>query len=237
MYQNIIFDLYGTLVDIKTNENSNLLWNQLAKIYSTFGARYHGSEIRKSYQRLCSEEEKKYDSPNCEICLDHVFRNLFVEKGVLVEDSLVWYVGNTFRALSRSRLKVYPGITDLLTALKKNGQKIYLLSNAQRIFTWQELTQCGLIPYFDGIFISSDHAIKKPDPNYMKLLLQTYSLNISDCIMVGNEIKSDIKIANAVGMDSLYIRTAEYEPLPAKVPATFQILDGNINKMSFYLIP
>ncbi len=236
MYQNIIFDLYGTLVDIKTNEDQPALWKNMAKIYTTFGAAYNAKELRASYERLCQTEMNTFSYDNPEICLDNVFSNLYVEKGVLPEQSLVWYTGNTFRTLSRSKLKPFAGILPLLKNLKKNGQNIYLLSNAQRIFTWQELSYCKLIPYFDGIFISSDHGIKKPDVRYMELLLSTYQLVKEDCIMVGNEIRSDITIANRAGVDSLYIRTSDFEPLPEKINATHQILDGSITKMSQILL-
>ena len=47
------------------------------------------------------------------------------------------------------------GVTDLLEALKKKGKKIYLLSNAQRIFTEYEMHTLGIAKYFDDIFISS----------------------------------------------------------------------------------
>lgn len=236
MYKNVIFDLYGTLLDISTNENSPALWKNMAKIYETFGASYTGPELRKAYIRLCQEEEKTFSYPNPEILLDHVFTNLYALKGIIPDQSLVWYTGNTFRALSRSVCKPFDGIPELLADLKKAGKKVYLLSNAQRIFTWQELSFCKLIPYFDGLFISSDHGRKKPDPEYMKLLLKTYDLDPSECIMVGNEIRSDIQIANACGIDSLYIRTSDYEPLPDKIDATYQILDGNVKIMSSILL-
>lgn len=236
MYNNIIFDLYGTLVDISTNEESPALWRNMAKIYETFGASYTGPELRKTYSRLCGEEEKKFSYPDPEILLDRVFENLYVEKGVLPDESLVWYTGNTFRSLSRSRLKTFDGIHELLADLKRAGKRVFLLSNAQRIFTWQELSICKLIPYFDGLFISSDHGRKKPDPEYMKLLLSTYQLNPKECIMVGNEVRSDIKIANACNMDSLYIRTSDFEPICGNIDATCEILDGDIKKMAAFLL-
>lgn len=42
----------------------------------------------------------------------------------------------------------------MLEALKKKGKKIYLLSNAQRIFTEYEMHTLGIAKYFDDIFIS-----------------------------------------------------------------------------------
>ena len=51
---------------------------------------------------------------------------------------------------------------DLLDTLKAKGKKIFLLSNAQRSFTMNEMNMLGLTPYFDGIFISSDREVSKP---------------------------------------------------------------------------
>ncbi len=37
-YQNYIFDLYGTLLDIRTDEDDPLLWDRMAALYSCCGA-------------------------------------------------------------------------------------------------------------------------------------------------------------------------------------------------------
>ena len=38
-YQNYLFDLYGTLVDIHTDEDSPAAWEALARFYGYYGAR------------------------------------------------------------------------------------------------------------------------------------------------------------------------------------------------------
>lgn len=40
MYSNYIFDLYGTLIDINTDESSNEFWYKLSLFYSFKGAIY-----------------------------------------------------------------------------------------------------------------------------------------------------------------------------------------------------
>ena len=40
MYQNYIFDLYGTLVDIRTDEWQAQLWKKLQLLYNYHGAGY-----------------------------------------------------------------------------------------------------------------------------------------------------------------------------------------------------
>ena len=41
----------------------------------------------------------------------------------------------------------------------------------------------------------------------MRILLQRHDLKVSESIMIGNEFKSDVAVADAVGMDSYYIHT------------------------------
>lgn len=71
------------------------------------------------------------------------------------DPTLAVHAGQFFRILSTDYVKLYDGVTDLLEALKKKGKKIYLLSNAQRIFTEYEMHTLGIAKYFDDIFISS----------------------------------------------------------------------------------
>ena len=46
MFKNYIFDLYGTLVDINTNEDSLILWEKLSLFYSYQEANYSSNELK-----------------------------------------------------------------------------------------------------------------------------------------------------------------------------------------------
>ena len=58
MYRNFIFDLYGTLVDIHTNEYKPSLWKKMALFYSFQGAAYTGKELRCRYRQLKTAARK-----------------------------------------------------------------------------------------------------------------------------------------------------------------------------------
>ena len=45
-YDNYIFDLYGTLVDIHTEENDPLVWKKLALLYGYYDADYSSEELK-----------------------------------------------------------------------------------------------------------------------------------------------------------------------------------------------
>lgn len=52
MYQNYIFDLYGTLVDIRTNERKPSLWKYMAQYMTLQGAAYTPAELKKKLPHL-----------------------------------------------------------------------------------------------------------------------------------------------------------------------------------------
>ena len=232
MYQNYIFDLYGTLADTHTNEGKYYLWNKLSAFFSSYGALYSPSELKKSYFRYVREEEAKYNDKYVEIQLDIVFEKLFLDKGITPNRQLIEAVGNIMRILSRDYIQLYDGVMEFLLALKEKGKGIYLLSNAQRLFTESELKVLGIYDLFDGIYISSDKGVKKPSPKFMEMLLDEYQLDKSKSIMIGNDCGSDIAVANACGMDSLFIHANISPPLPKEIPATYAILDGDFRKVA-----
>ena len=75
MYKNYIFDLYGTLADIQTNEQKPYLWKKMAEIYrgsiypgNKEMVQFHLAHLKKSEANLKEAKEKqqkaveKYDA-------------------------------------------------------------------------------------------------------------------------------------------------------------------------------
>lgn len=143
MYQNYIFDLYGTLVDIHTNEKKAYLWKKMS---------------------------------------------------------------------------LFPGVPEMLQRLKDAGKKVFLLSNAQALFTAPEISLLGLTKYFDGILLSSDAGVKKPDPAFFEMLLKQYHLNPSECLMTGNDDIADCHGAASAGIASCYVATRQSPKINGPLP-------------------
>lgn len=230
MYKNYVFDLYGTLLDIRTNENKPHLWKKMSEIYSAFGATYTAAELKKRFRQLekqLSQELPQYGEPD----LRKVFESLFSEKDISADASTIKAIGITFRALSRNLLRVYDGVFETLQMLKSHGKGVYLLSNAQTDFTVPELDMMDLTGYFDGILISSEEGYKKPAENFYKALFERFDLKPQECLMVGNDETSDIAGALKVGMDSLYIHTKISPKDPPKGLATYCVMEEDWSKV------
>lgn len=236
MYKNYIFDLYGTLIDINTDEWCDDLWKKMAVMYGYKGAHYTFDELNSEYGRLVELEKKAVKKRHPEykvidIKIEKVFKKLFTQKDVKVTKSQVAFVAEAFRCYSTKYIKLYDGVIDLLDTLKAKGKKIYLLSNAQRSFTENELNMLGLTQYFDGICISSDEECSKPDSCYFKTLFDRYGLNKSESIMIGNDYLSDIGGADDFGIDSLYIHQSISPEIEGELRSTYTVMDGDVYKI------
>ncbi len=233
MYQNYIFDLYGTLIDINTDEWSDELWKKLRVLYAYSGAVYGFRELHAEYDRLVEREKQAVRRRHPEysvidIKIEKVFRTLYEQRVAKVDDRQVLFTAAAFRCFSTKYIRLYDGVIDLLDTLKQRGKGIYLLSNAQRSFTENELRMFGLDRYFDGVCISSDEECSKPDPHYFACLFDRYKLKKSDSIMIGNDFRSDIGGAADFGIDSLYIHQSISPEIEGRLRSTYTVMDGNV---------
>ncbi len=218
-YVNYIFDLYGTLLDIHTDEEDPQLWKLMAdKLEREYGALYSGDDLHTDYLNECKRAEKELGAINhakCpEIRIEDVWARLIEAKsGQKIDPCSLKDLCIYFRETSRDRLAKYKDTEALLSGLKEKGRKIFLLSNAQRYFTEKELEDMDIVKYFDDIFISSDKGIKKPQKEFLEELIKKNGLNPSECVMIGNEIQSDGEVAKRNKMDYIIVTDGDFKEI------------------------
>lgn len=232
MFKNYVFDLYGTLLNIRTDENLPELWEKFAQFYKFHGADFSPEELKAAFETECKTLSKDSTYKYPEIQLEYVFQNLFKKKGVELSIGECVTAGQFFRILSTVQyVSLYPGVKDLLCALRKKGKKLYVLSNAQKIFTWNEMVATGIEKSFDGIIFSSDYGCAKPDPEFYGILNKKYGLIPEETIMIGNDPETDIEGGKRAGLHTLYIHSnisPQGKPAPE---ADFIIPDGDFTKI------
>ena len=234
MYKNYIFDLYGTLIDINTNEWKASLWKNMAMIYSMSGANYTPAELKKTYYRFLVEEIKsipkeKY-STNPEPQIDNVFRRMYTAKGAECNLKTAQMTGRVFRALSLKYIRLYDGVHELFEEIRSHGGKAYLLSNAQRTFTEPEIRMMGIYDDFEYVMISSDEGCAKPDRKFYECMLNRFNLDPKETIMIGNDYITDIKGSYEAGIDSLYLHTNISPEINGELLAKYKIMSGSLEE-------
>lgn len=218
MIKNFVFDLYGTLADISTNEQDDSFCKKMALFYGRNNAPYERTVWKREFD-MCLEECKGimlnntdayYDEEQgvyIEPSIDEVFKMLYMIKGIKADGALIKATAEVYRTMSTNYIKLYPNVKNLLTALRENGYKVYLLTNAQKSFTLPELRYLGIHNMFEDIVISSEVGRRKPDIQMFDTLIKKNNLEPSECIMVGNDYESDIVGAENAGMQTCYVKS------------------------------
>ena len=218
-YTDLIFDLYGTLVDIHTEEDA-LVWEKTALYFGYYGAHYSPAELKAAFEEeLKKRKAKAGQSYECfpDLPFEPIMAQLFRQAGVEENaDTLGLNAAQLFRICSTEYVKLYPGALDALARLREKGLRLWLLSNAQRVFTAFELQHLGLGEQLDGIFISSDYGCRKPDSRFYQALIDEKGLDVARCLMIGNDRDTDIAGAQALGMATLYMHTELTPPQQSK---------------------
>jgi putative hydrolase of the HAD superfamily len=155
-------------------------------------------------------EAKAGQSYECfpDIPFEIVMAELFRAKGISAEaERLGVNAAQIFRIASIEYIQLYPGVLDALGLLRQRGYRLWLLSNAQQVFTAYELRHLGLGEQLDGIYLSSDYRCRKPDVRFFRALLEERKLETGSCLMIGNDLQTDIAGAANAGLATLYMHT------------------------------
>lgn len=210
-YDNYIFDLYGTLIDIRTDEHDKETWKKWCHWLDEHGIKHPTYKVfrkdfweREKQERDRAEAESQFEVP--EIDIVPVYRELFESYGNgILEDTLLEEASYAFRVASRQYARLFRGVPEYLQLLRDNGKKVYLLSNAQATYTRPEIEMFHLDQYFDDVLLSSDYACMKPDKAYFDALLDRYDMDRSKSVMHGDSASSDIAGANKAGIASVHL--------------------------------
>lgn len=189
--KNFVFDLYGTLADIRTDETSARFRKKTdALMLRKFGIAHFCKQLQAVAPSASAEDNEPDFFP--------AFCSIFGNDAAAQAAAL-------YRKRSRAFLRVYRGVRPLLRELARRGAKLYLLSNAQACFTRKELDMLRLTPCFDGIVLSSEFGKKKPSATFFIYLMQRYKLDPAETIYIGNDLTADIEGAKRAGWKTAYI--------------------------------
>jgi putative hydrolase of the HAD superfamily len=239
-FANYVFDFYGTLADVHTDENKPALWLFMADFFAVHGCTAGAEELRGAFWRIDAEERaaarRRSGLEHAEIRIERVFLRLLFETParpcgvplagrsadewrrlfardpegvlrVLRDGDWAAAAANAFRIHSRDWLRPYPDTVPVLRELARRGKRLYLLSNAQGVFTRPEIGLAGLDAFFPSPRISSEAGMMKPEKEFLDALLRDEGLDPRDTAFVGNEMRSDMTLAVRCGVQGIFLNT------------------------------
>lgn len=107
-----------------------------------------------------------------------------------------------YLALLAQTGKTIPGAHRLLSALRAAGFKIGILSNGFKSVQPAKLKSSRLDTLIDCMILSDDIGINKPDRRLFDYAASTVGVDASQCLMIGDNMSTDIAGADNAGWHS-----------------------------------
>ena len=203
----ILFDLYGTLIDIETDESLEEIYRGISHYLTYHGIYLHRWEVRDRYYEIMKRQKEEGGEEYPEINVEAIWNSFLGQEGIgapLARRKLALILAQLYRAISRKRLQLYPDVKRVLDELRVT-YRMALVSDAQPCYALPEMKAVGLEGYFDPIIISAYYGFRKPDTRLIKKALDTMKLGPAEVICVGNDMYRDIFGASQLGIKAIFI--------------------------------
>ena len=203
-YDAILFDVYGTLIDIHTDERRASLWMRLARFLRYQGVPAEPQILRELFFTAARASQRTSAERFPEADLLAIWGALLGELGYRGPDEVLLPIVQLFRSLSVRRFGLFPDTARCLAALRPRFA-FGLVSDAQRAFLLPELAMLGLAHQFDTIVISSDFGYRKPDTRLFARALEEIGVAPDRAVYVGDNPFRDVDGAHGAGMAAVLL--------------------------------
>jgi putative hydrolase of the HAD superfamily len=193
----VLFDLYGTLVDIEIDEQDPRVWEALAALFHRWGRSASPGDLKSRFRDLCSEEAERYGYG---AILPSVFTQLISATGKHPTSAEKLELADVFRRTSIEAISLRPYARDILSILRNRKIKVALVSNTESILSRFDIHTLKIESLFETIVFSSDFRVAKPNPELFIAALTRLRADASEAIMVGDSWEADIAGARAAGL-------------------------------------
>lgn len=204
-YRHLFFDLDHTLWDFDLNAKHSLddiftkhaLKQFLNCSFNDFFSNYliHNAALWKSYEDgKTSVEDLKWR---------RMWRTLLDFK--IADEKLAKLLSVEFLEILPTKKALFPETLETLDYLLQKDYELHLITNGFKITQHQKIINSGLHKYFKEVITSECSNSMKPKREIFDFALHKTKASLKESIMIGDNLNADIKGANEVGMDSIYV--------------------------------
>lgn len=181
MYNTIMFDLDGTIIDsaegiINSFTHTFLRMGLPVPAREDFGV-FIGPPLEYSFESICGLPRKEAERAV------EIYREYYREKGMY-------------------QIRVYGGVEELLCALKARGRRIVLATSKYEPYALRIIENIGFSGYFDFISGSLAHGERGTKAEVISHALAATGAEKGSTVMVGDRMH-DIAGAHEAGVDSV----------------------------------
>ena len=210
----IIFDINGTITDIRTNEWHDDVYRVVSNLLSYEGLLLNPVMVKDMYFQIMKEQRAAHAELHPEFDAVGIFREIITRHATDFTrtlpaeklEQLPILLAETYRAASRFRLQLYPGVVDTLRLLQPKFH-LAAITDGQVAYALPELNAVGLTGYFDPIIVSGSYGYRKPDARLFTTILTAMKMLPSEVLFVGNDMYRDVFGGQQVGIKTVFFKS------------------------------
>jgi putative hydrolase of the HAD superfamily len=204
----IIFDLYGTLIDIRTDEDDFYTYDTVSKWLQYKGVKIDPEVLKSEYHSKIADRMAVSKQQYPEVRVEEIFAEICNENAIWKSDTT--YLGietsKVFRSASLRRMRPFEESLTILQRYKDIPK--CLVSNGQRVFSEKELRFLGLYEYFDHVIFSSDVRYKSLILVSSIIALDRLKLKPDEVLSIGDTVENDVITPREMGMEAMHVYDA-----------------------------
>lgn len=221
MKKAVLFDLYGTLIDIRTDEDDPWVYQMLSRFLSYHSVRVKPEELKDAFNTGVKEYMRKSAEACPEVDVYMVFKEIMRRYGDgEYPECSISDVSVLFRSLTIRSFGLFPRVKESLESISSKC-RVALVSDAQWVFTEPEIATAGLDRFFEHRVLSSRFGFKKPDRRLFDIALGKIGTKAEDALYVGDNPYRDLPGAKNAGLDFILFRNERREYNGLKPDACF----------------
>jgi len=209
MIKCVIFDFDDTLV--KSLHDKNEFYDEYKKLLKKQKLPYSMSAIKRAHN-FAEQEYIKFGGTQRQPTDFYFEKQFFNSLGITKNQKLAKLLHNAYIAYRLKLTKLMPNTKETLSALKKAGISLNVITNTREDTNRILAKKHGIYKYFDHFLMSHEEGTIKSDLKIFHLLLEKLNKNKktkilpSECLMVGNNLNEDTA-ASQIGMKTAILTT------------------------------
>jgi putative hydrolase of the HAD superfamily len=202
-YRYIFFDLDHTLWDFDTNARETL-----RELYQVYALEKHGLQAADEFvDGFFAVNDQLWDAHSQgqldkERLRTERFGRVFTYLGLDLS-CLPAELGSEYIQRCCRKAGLLPYALEVLKALH-GRYRLCILTNGFSDSQQHKLEAAAIHTYFDAVYTADEIGYQKPDPAYFQAVMQRLNTRPEECLMIGDNLKTDILGAQAAGLDHIY---------------------------------
>lgn len=236
MIDTVLFDMGGTLEDIRVDDESRR--SSIQGVLDILHA--HGVDLHADFEAVAQSINAGWDRYGAyrdprqrELKPEEIWGSYVLADFGLDEEAVrpyaeelahMWEITHYHRALR-------PRVREMLEGLKGMGMKLGVISNTASLYqVFAVLREYGIRDYFQDVTLSSVTGYRKPDPNIFLVSLNQIQSEPTNCAYVGDTLSRDVIGPIRMGFGATfhidsYLTRLKDTNVPADVKPTYSVQD------------